>query len=264
MGGASELLWLSHRDATLPPPALHRADRPRRALRRLADPRHHPALHVRRLRAGRVEDARPPRARVERVLRLDAGRPRDRLHHRERDLHDRSPAAAASPSSRSAACSTRAPQAGLLGRVLARPRHHRRLGRPPPPVLAPAPRLRARRARRLQSSRSRRSSSRASSSSCSSAIYAAYVGVKAEDRRASPAHSRGCGAPLWELKWELGIPVILLVGLGTAWLGARRERGLVALYAVVIEFFVYKDLSTQEGPPAHREGVDEPRAARSS
>ena len=68
MGGSAEILWLLAPRRGVPPPALHRADRARRALRRLAHPRHDPALHVRRLRAGRGEDARPPRRAARTVL----------------------------------------------------------------------------------------------------------------------------------------------------------------------------------------------------
>ena len=66
-------------------------------------------------------------------------------------------------------------------------------------------------------------------------------------------------AAMWDLKWELGIPVILLGGIGTGLTSIDEGAGLVALYMVVIEFFVYRDLSLEEGPRPHREGVDEPR-----
>ena len=54
---------------------------------------------------------------------------------------------------------------------------------------------------------------------------------------------------LWELKWELGIPVILVVGLKKAGLAIDECAGAVALYAVLIECFVYKDLSFKKDIP---------------
>jgi C4-dicarboxylate transporter DctM subunit len=53
---------------------------------------------------------------------------------------------------------------------------------------------------------------------------------------------------LWLLKWELLIPVIL----GRPRHGPRvdrRERGLTAVYTLVIEVFVYKDLSLKKDLP---------------
>jgi TRAP-type C4-dicarboxylate transport system permease large subunit len=49
-------------------------------------------------------------------------------------------------------------------------------------------------------------------------------------------------AALWELKWELGIPVLLIVCLASGVAGLDEAAGIVALYVVVIEFFVYRDL----------------------
>jgi hypothetical protein len=101
------------------------------------------------------QHARPPRAgAVERAARVDARRPRDRVHRRERLLHHASPAAAASRSWRSAACSTRrCASRATPHRVRARPRHRRgALARPPvlPQPSLPIARVRARRGRRHQ------------------------------------------------------------------------------------------------------------------
>jgi len=48
---------------------------------------------------------------------------------------------------------------------------------------------------------------------------------------------------LWALKWELLIPILLVVGLGTGLTEIDESAALVAIYVVIIEFFVYKDLS---------------------
>ncbi|MGH7298322.1 MAG: TRAP transporter large permease, partial [Polyangiaceae bacterium] len=73
-------------------------------------------------------------------------------------------------------------------------------------------------------------------------IYSAWVGSKEKVDR-EPAELARMGRALWDLKWELLIQVILGVGLGTGLTAIDEAAGLVAFYTVVIEFFVYRDLS---------------------
>ena len=54
------------------------------------------------------------------------------------------------------------------------------------------------------------------------------------------------GKGLWMIKWELGIGALLAVTLSTGLAQIDEVAGLVALYAVFIEFFVYKDLSIKK------------------
>ena len=51
---------------------------------------------------------------------------------------------------------------------------------------------------------------------------------------------------LWMIKWELGIGALLAVTLSTGLAQIDEVAGLVALYAIFIEFFVYKDLSIKK------------------
>jgi tripartite ATP-independent transporter DctM subunit len=80
------------------------------------------------------------------------------------------------------------------------------------------------------------------------AAYCVYVGVKERIPRKA-FDVREVVASGWELKWELGIPVILVVGLKKAGLAIDECAGAVALYAVLIECFVYKDLSFKKDIP---------------
>ncbi|HEY6460479.1 MAG TPA: TRAP transporter large permease [Polyangiaceae bacterium] len=73
-------------------------------------------------------------------------------------------------------------------------------------------------------------------------IYSAWVGSKEKVDRDPPELSR-MGRAVWDLKWELLIPIILGVGLGTGLTAIDEAAGVVAFYTVVIEFFVYRDLS---------------------
>lgn len=80
------------------------------------------------------------------------------------------------------------------------------------------------------------------------AIYSAVVGVREKVQR-DPPRLDAIVSSLWELKWELLIPVILILGLGTGMASIDESAGLVAAYTLVIEFFVYRDLSWKKDLP---------------
>lgn len=73
-------------------------------------------------------------------------------------------------------------------------------------------------------------------------VYSAWVGTKEHVDR-EPPELRRMGRAIWDLKWELLIPVLLGAGLGTGLTSIDEAAGLVAFYTVIIEFFVYRDLS---------------------
>jgi tripartite ATP-independent transporter DctM subunit len=73
-------------------------------------------------------------------------------------------------------------------------------------------------------------------------VYSAWVGTKEKVETEPPELSR-MGKAIWALKWELLIPVLLGLGLGTGLTSIDEAAGLVAFYTVIIEFFVYRDLS---------------------
>jgi C4-dicarboxylate transporter DctM subunit len=57
-----------------------------------------------------------------------------------------------------------------------------------------------------------------------------------------PLHVREALAVTWEAKWELALPVFVLVGIFGGWVTLVEAATLTALYAFVVETFVYKDL----------------------
>ncbi len=75
--------------------------------------------------------------------------------------------------------------------------------------------------------------------------YGVYVGIKEKIplQKIDPVKM---GKGLWMIKWELGIGALLAVALSTGLAQIDEVAGLVALYAVFIEFFVYKDLSIKK------------------
>jgi C4-dicarboxylate transporter DctM subunit len=79
-------------------------------------------------------------------------------------------------------------------------------------------------------------------------IYSAYVGKREKVKLESPRISE-IGGALWMLKWELLIPVIILGGLATGLTELDESAGLAALYTLIIEVYVYKDLSLKKDLP---------------
>jgi tripartite ATP-independent transporter DctM subunit len=73
-------------------------------------------------------------------------------------------------------------------------------------------------------------------------LYCAYMGQMEKVPREPPEFHK-IGAALWELKWESGIMVILLMCFGTGLTTLDEAAGIIALYTLIIEFFIYRDLS---------------------
>ncbi len=78
--------------------------------------------------------------------------------------------------------------------------------------------------------------------------YAIYVGVKEKIPRKRFVLA-DVGTSLWTLKWELGIPVVLIVGFKWGGLQLDELAGALALYTVIAEVFFYKDLSLKKDLP---------------
>jgi C4-dicarboxylate transporter DctM subunit len=77
--------------------------------------------------------------------------------------------------------------------------------------------------------------------------YSMYIGVRAKVPR-SAFNAAEARAAIWEAKWELLLPIVVLLGLRYA--GPLGAASFTAFYVFIIEVFVYKDLSL---------GVDIPR-----
>jgi C4-dicarboxylate transporter DctM subunit len=79
-------------------------------------------------------------------------------------------------------------------------------------------------------------------------VYAAWVGKRENVKLESPRLSE-MGKALWMLKWELLIPIIILGGLATGLTELDESAGLAALYTLLIEVYIYKDLSLKKDLP---------------
>ena len=76
-------------------------------------------------------------------------------------------------------------------------------------------------------------------------LYAAYIGVKEKIPR-TPFDLKEAGAATWAFKWEMGVFVLLVVGIKSTLTEIDEAAGLVALYTLCIECVVYKDLSIKK------------------
>lgn len=75
--------------------------------------------------------------------------------------------------------------------------------------------------------------------------YAGYIGVKEKIPR-QPFALKEAALATWAFKWELGVFVLLVIGIKTNMTDIDEAAGLVALYTLCIECFVYKDLSIKK------------------
>lgn len=79
-------------------------------------------------------------------------------------------------------------------------------------------------------------------------LYAIYVGVKEKIPRKKFV-LREVGDSMWVLKWELGIPAVLIVGFKFGGLQLDEVAGVLAFYTVIAEVFLYKDISLTKDIP---------------
>ena len=79
-------------------------------------------------------------------------------------------------------------------------------------------------------------------------VYAIVMGVIAKVPR-SKFDMKEAFAALWETKWEIFLPFFLLGGLATGVLNPSTAAAFTAFYVLIIEVFIYKDLSLTKDLP---------------
>ena len=70
-----------------------------------------------------------------------------------------------------------------------------------------------------------------------------------------PFNLRELGEAAWESKWELGIPVIVMGGLFSGWLVVSDIAAITALYVLVIEVAVYREVPIRRLPAIAAESM---------
>jgi len=79
------------------------------------------------------------------------------------------------------------------------------------------------------------------------ALHAVYIGVKYKIPRTRP-RLKEMGGALWAIKWELGIPVLILGSLATGLADIDEAAAIAAFYVLAVEMFVFRDLKWKEMP----------------
>jgi C4-dicarboxylate transporter, DctM subunit len=84
--------------------------------------------------------------------------------------------------------------------------------------------------------------------------YAAWVGVKDRVPR-DRFEPRAALAALGLVKWELGIPVLILGGLGTSLTSLDESAALALFYTVTVALWVHRDLTWRQLPGVARSAL---------
>lgn len=71
---------------------------------------------------------------------------------------------------------------------------------------------------------------------------------KSQNRETQPLKMKNIGEALWEAKWEMLIPFLVLLGIFGGFTTLVETAALMVFYTFVIEVFVYKDLKMSEFP----------------
>ncbi|MAD52228.1 MAG: TRAP transporter large permease subunit [Candidatus Marinimicrobia bacterium] len=71
---------------------------------------------------------------------------------------------------------------------------------------------------------------------------------KRQDQVTQSINMKNIGAALWEAKWEMLIPFLVLLGIFGGFTTLVETAALMVFYTFVIEVFVYKDLKMSEFP----------------
>jgi C4-dicarboxylate transporter DctM subunit len=75
--------------------------------------------------------------------------------------------------------------------------------------------------------------------------HAVYVGVKAKIPRGK-MDAKEIFASTWAVKWELAAPFLVGLGMGSGLMGLDEASACAALYVLIVEVYVYKDLSWKD------------------
>jgi C4-dicarboxylate transporter, DctM subunit len=78
-------------------------------------------------------------------------------------------------------------------------------------------------------------------------IHAAYTGIKYKIPRSVPS-PKEMGHAFWAIKWEIGVPILLLGSLGAGLADIDESAAITAVYVLLVELFVHKDLKYKDLP----------------
>ena len=87
-------------------------------------------------------------------------------------------------------------------------------------------------------------------------LYSAFISVKTDEVSRHAFDAKEMFAALWEAKWELPLPVVVVWGIYGGWLTANDAATLTVVMVLISECFLYRDLSlTKDIPVIARKSV---------
>ena len=78
--------------------------------------------------------------------------------------------------------------------------------------------------------------------------YAGLVGNRAKVQKV-PFEAKRALSAIWESKWELGLPIVIIGGMATGLLRVHEASAFTGLYVLLIEAFVYREISLSRDLP---------------
>lgn len=84
--------------------------------------------------------------------------------------------------------------------------------------------------------------------------HAVLVGIRSKVPRAK-FDARETLRGMWDAKWEIVAPVLVLGGMGTGTMGIDEAAAAAAIYILVVEVYVYKDLGWKDVVRIAREAI---------
>ena len=79
-------------------------------------------------------------------------------------------------------------------------------------------------------------------------VYGGLVGLRSGFTK-TPFVWKKAWQTLWYMKWEVAIPVVLLLGIGTGLLRPHEASVFTALYVLFIEVVIYRDIDVRKDLP---------------
>ncbi len=79
-------------------------------------------------------------------------------------------------------------------------------------------------------------------------VYSIIVGVREKVAR-DPLKLSALGGAVWMLKWEIGVPILILATMGSGLAGLDESAGLAVAYALFYELVVHRDLKPKADVP---------------
>jgi tripartite ATP-independent transporter DctM subunit len=83
-------------------------------------------------------------------------------------------------------------------------------------------------------------------------VYGVIKGARGRTQRI-PFAWKEAGAALWEAKWELPLPVIVLGSIFSGWLAVSEAAALTAFLVLLVEVVLYRDVKLKDLPRIVRE-----------